>query len=131
MRTKAKNEIHAALTYPGHPHVPFATVGSPAAAESIVFNSASKAFNLPGLKAALAVAGGSPAWRLLSQVSADVLFGSGLLGVGSQFASGSLGRSDWSAIVSEPSAPNASPGVRSPMLYLRSSFSTSFALERS
>jgi cystathionine beta-lyase len=75
------DEIHAPLTYPGHPHTPFATVPSPAAQESVVFSSASKAFNLPGLKVALVVASGEPAWRLLSQASPEIAFGSGLFGI--------------------------------------------------
>jgi len=75
------DEIHAPLVYPGHRHTAFATVPSPAADEAIIFGSASKAFNLPGLKAALAVAGGDGAWRVLRSLPPDVPFGAGLLGV--------------------------------------------------
>lgn len=75
------DEIHAALVYPGSAHTPFARVASEAAAESIVLTSASKAFNLPGLKTALAVAGGEPAWQLLRTISPEVPFAAGLLGV--------------------------------------------------
>lgn len=48
------DEIHAPLTYGGHRHTPYASVD---AARSISFVSASKAWNLPGLKCALAVPG--------------------------------------------------------------------------
>ncbi len=50
------DEIHAPLTYPGVVHVPFATLDAEAAARAFVAVSASKAWNLAGLKAALLVA---------------------------------------------------------------------------
>jgi cystathionine beta-lyase len=75
------DEIHAPLTYPGHGHTAFGTVAADAAAEAIIFVSASKAFNLPGLKASLAVAGGDAGWARLAEVPIEVTFGSGLLGV--------------------------------------------------
>jgi cystathionine beta-lyase len=46
------DEIHAELTYPGHPHVPYATVDDAAAAHAVTATSASKAWNIPGLKCA-------------------------------------------------------------------------------
>jgi cystathionine beta-lyase len=51
------DEIHAPLTYPGVRHVPFGSLDATAAARSVTLASASKAWNLPGLKAALAVPG--------------------------------------------------------------------------
>lgn len=51
------DEIHAPLTYPGHIHMPFAEVDSDAVQRSVTFVSASKAWNLPGLKCALALVG--------------------------------------------------------------------------
>ena len=51
------DEIHAPLIYPGSAHVPFATLDAPAAARSVTLVSASKPWNLAGLKAALAVPG--------------------------------------------------------------------------
>lgn len=74
------DEIHGPLTYPGITHVPFATLPGAAAASSITFVSASKAWNLPGLKAALVV----PAPEAVGPLAAmppEVSFGSGLLGV--------------------------------------------------
>ncbi len=44
------DEIHAPLTYPGHPHVPYASTSETAAAHTITATSASKAWNLSGLK---------------------------------------------------------------------------------
>jgi len=46
------DEIHASLTLPGAEHVPFLTVSEAAAAHGIAFWSASKAFNLAGLRCA-------------------------------------------------------------------------------
>ena len=46
------DEIHASLTLPGAEHVPFLTVSDDAAARGIAFWSASKAFNLAGLRCA-------------------------------------------------------------------------------
>ncbi|MGK5551182.1 MalY/PatB family protein [Actinomadura kijaniata] len=50
------DEIHAPMTYPGQPFHPYLTLGEEAAATGIAFTSASKAFNLAGLKCAVAVA---------------------------------------------------------------------------
>ncbi len=46
------DEIHAPLVYPGTLHVPYATTSDTAAAHTLTATSASKAWNLPGLKCA-------------------------------------------------------------------------------
>lgn len=51
------DEIHAPLTMPGVRHVPFGSLDADAAARSFTAVSASKAWNLAGLKAALLVPG--------------------------------------------------------------------------
>lgn len=51
------DEIHAPLTMPGVEHVPFASLDTEASALSYTAVSASKAWNLAGLKAALLVPG--------------------------------------------------------------------------
>jgi cysteine-S-conjugate beta-lyase len=56
------DEIHAPLVYDGHVHVPFLTL--PGSGDAYVLVSASKAWNLAGLKAALAVAGPAAAAEL-------------------------------------------------------------------
>jgi cystathionine beta-lyase len=48
------DEIHADLTYAGHVHVPFASLGPEIEARTVTFSSASKAFNVPGLRCAVA-----------------------------------------------------------------------------
>jgi cysteine-S-conjugate beta-lyase len=51
------DEIHAPLVLPGSAHVPFHTIDHPAARRAVVFTSASKGWNIPGLKCGIAVAG--------------------------------------------------------------------------
>lgn len=46
------DEIHGSIVYPGHRHVPYASVSEATAAHAVTATSASKAFNLPGLKCA-------------------------------------------------------------------------------
>lgn len=46
------DEIHAPLTHTGHAHVPYASTSATAAAHTVTATSASKAWNVPGLKCA-------------------------------------------------------------------------------
>jgi cystathionine beta-lyase len=73
------DEIHAPLVYDGA-HVPFATLDSPAARRAVVLASASKAWNLAGLEAALLVAGPG-AWPVVRRIPEEVRYGAGLPGV--------------------------------------------------
>ena len=50
------DEIHAPLALSGARHIPFMTIGEQAQSRSIAFMSTSKAWNLPGLKCAQAIA---------------------------------------------------------------------------
>lgn len=50
------DEIHADLTLPGNRHIPFATISDKARYNSITMMAASKAFNIPGLGSAYAIA---------------------------------------------------------------------------
>jgi cystathionine beta-lyase len=70
------DEVHAPLTYPGSVHVPFLSLDPTA----VAFVSASKAWNLPGLKAALAVAGRA-AVADLTRLPVGVRYSAGLFGV--------------------------------------------------
>jgi cystathionine beta-lyase len=47
------DEIHADLTYPGHNHIPLASLGPDIAARTITITSATKSFNIAGLKCAV------------------------------------------------------------------------------
>lgn len=51
------DEIHAPLVYAGRRHVPYASVDPVAAAHAVTATSASKAWNVPGLKCAQVVLG--------------------------------------------------------------------------
>jgi cysteine-S-conjugate beta-lyase len=51
------DEVHAELVHPPHGHIPFATIGEEAAARTVTVTSASKAFNLAGLRWAILLAG--------------------------------------------------------------------------
>lgn len=48
------DEVHAELTYPGHQHVPFAALSDEIAARTVTLTSGSKAFNLAGVRCAVA-----------------------------------------------------------------------------
>lgn len=74
------DEIHGPLTYPGVDHVPFASLPTAASAASVTFVSASKAWNLPGLKASLVVPA-PDAVEPMKEMPIEVTFGAGLLGV--------------------------------------------------
>lgn len=72
------DEVHAPLTYPGVVHVPYLSV--PGTGPAFAFVSASKAWNLAGLKAALVVTGPEGADDL-ARLPIEVSFGAGLFGV--------------------------------------------------
>jgi cysteine-S-conjugate beta-lyase len=78
------DEIHAPLTLPGAAHTSFAALGD---SRSVVLTSASKAFNLPGLKCAIAIAGSDAVHRELDRLPEEVHYRASMLGViGSQAA---------------------------------------------
>ena len=47
------DEIHCDLVYPGREHIPFISLGPDIAARTITLNSATKSYNIPGLRCAL------------------------------------------------------------------------------
>jgi cystathionine beta-lyase len=51
------DEIHSDLVYPGQQHIPFASLGPDIAARTVTLNSATKSFNIPGLRCALVAFG--------------------------------------------------------------------------
>ena len=75
------DEIHGPLTLPGARHIPFVSLGEDAAAKAVTLTSASKAFNVAGLKCAVAVAGSAGMQRMLSRLPDSCTFGAGLPGV--------------------------------------------------
>jgi len=62
------DEVHAPLVYPGHRHVPYATVSPSTAAHTTTVTSTSKGWNIPGLRCALVVTSNhtdAARWRAL------------------------------------------------------------------
>lgn len=89
------DEIHAPLVLPGAVHTPFLSLDHPAVSRSLAFVSASKAWNLPGLKCAQLVA--STATRhVIDGLSEDFTFRTGHLGLVASIAAYGEGR-DWLA----------------------------------
>jgi cystathionine beta-lyase len=78
------DEIHAPLTAPGIVHTPFpmaTPAGGAAAKRSVVVTSASKAWNLAGLKAALMIGCSDESRAVLRKLPPDIPFHAGHLGV--------------------------------------------------
>lgn len=75
------DEIHAPLTLPGATHIPFPTVSAAAARRSILLASASKTWNLAGLKAAMIVAVSDEARAVTARLPPDTPYHAGHLGV--------------------------------------------------
>jgi cysteine-S-conjugate beta-lyase len=88
------DEIHASLTLPGARHTPFVSLGGAAAERGITLASASKSFNIAGLKGAVAVAGSASMQRLLGRLPASCQYGAGLFGVLTSIAAWDSG-DDW------------------------------------
>jgi cysteine-S-conjugate beta-lyase len=57
------DEIHAPLVYPGQRHIPYAATSQAAASHTLTATSASKAWNLPGLKCAQVILTNDPDQR--------------------------------------------------------------------
>ncbi len=51
------DEVHADLAHPPHRHIPFASLGADAAGRTVTLTSATKAFNLAGVRCAVAQVG--------------------------------------------------------------------------
>ena len=88
------DEIHASLALPGARHTPFVSLGGAAAEQGVTLASASKAFNVAGLKGAIAVAGSATGQRLLARLPGSCQYGAGLFGVLASLAAWSSA-GDW------------------------------------
>ncbi|SFO71634.1 cystathione beta-lyase [Geodermatophilus dictyosporus] len=74
------DEIHAPLVYPGHRHVPYASLGEVPARQAVTATSASKAWDLPGLKCAQLVLTNEADAALWAEVGHPVEHGASTLG---------------------------------------------------
>ena len=77
--TVISDEIHGPLALPGHPHVPFMSVADDDA-DAVILVSASKAWNLPGLKCAQLVGTARTAETITRRLPLEVTYGTGHLG---------------------------------------------------
>ena len=75
------DEIHAPLTLPGAVHTPFVALGERGAERAVTVTSPSKAFNLPGLKCAVAVAGSLAVRARFADLPEDLYARAGNFGV--------------------------------------------------
>jgi cysteine-S-conjugate beta-lyase len=75
------DEIHAPLVYPGHRHVPYASISPVTAGHTVTATSASKAWNLPGLKCAQLVLSNDADIETWSRVGFMAEHGAATLGV--------------------------------------------------
>jgi cysteine-S-conjugate beta-lyase len=88
------DEIHGLLTHSTATFTPFLSVSDAAREHGIAVTSASKAFNLAGVKCALMVAASDRALALLDGMSEEVLWRTSLLGLHASVAAFTRGE-DW------------------------------------
>jgi len=105
------DEIHAPLTLPGARHTPYIAAGGPAAEHGVTLASASKAFNVAGLKAAIAVAGSPAMAALLGRLPSASQFGAGLFGVLASLAAWDSGDEWLDALIAQLDHARAEFGV--------------------
>ncbi len=80
--TVISDEVHAPMTMPGAGHIPYVSLGDAAAAHGIVISSASKAFNVAGLKTAVIVSGSDEMHeRLVERLPKHLPYHAGHFGV--------------------------------------------------
>ncbi len=75
------DEIFADVVYEGHRYIPFASLGPEIAARTVTFHSATKAFNLGGIRLAVAVFGSEALHRRFKAVPSRLLGGHNCLGI--------------------------------------------------
>ncbi len=80
--TVISDEVHGPMTMPGARHIPYLSLGEEAAAHGVVISSASKAFNVAGLKCAVIVSGSDEMHeRLVSGLPKHLPYHTGHFGV--------------------------------------------------
>jgi cystathionine beta-lyase len=84
------DEIHAPLTHPGVRFTPFAMVAEPVGARSVCVTSASKGWNLAGVKCSVIVAGDARTAALLDTLWEEVACRTSILGLHANLAAFTL-----------------------------------------
>lgn len=92
------DEIHSPLVFPGHEHVPYPTVSATAASHAITATSASKGWNLSGLKCAQLILSNEADAQKWSEIGFLSEHGAGLFGAVATAAAYEHSR-DWLAEV--------------------------------
>lgn len=85
------DEIHAPLVFPGHRHVPYASLNDVTAGHTVTAASASKAWNLPGMKCAQLILSNDADIETWSRVGMMAEHGAANLGVIANTAAFSAG----------------------------------------
>jgi cysteine-S-conjugate beta-lyase len=93
------DEVHAPLTLPGAAFTPFAPIAEAAGTTAVALHSASKAWNLAGLKCALIVASDERVRETLRRMPLEARYRSGHLGVIASVAAFREGRAWLDALV--------------------------------
>ncbi len=75
------DEIHADLVHPGARHIPLAALAAEVAARTITLTSASKAFNIAGLRCAVAAFGSAELQQRFNSIPRHLRGGLGILGL--------------------------------------------------
>ena len=94
------DEIHADLTLPGAGHLPFEALGEEVSARTVTITSASKAFNLAGLRWAVLHAGHAPMHAALEALPGHYLGAPNIMAVAAVVAAWTEG-DDWLRAVVE------------------------------
>ena len=89
------DEVHAGLTYPPARHVPAAAVDPELADRTITVTSASKAFNIPGLRCAVASSGNADVHERLGLDADMTLHIVGTLGIAATLAAWTPEGDEW------------------------------------
>ena len=92
------DEIHAPLVYAGHRYVPYASVSATAASHTVTATSASKGWNLPGLKCAQLILSNPADEAVWAEAAVLYERGTSTLGVVANIAAFASGQ-DWLAEV--------------------------------
>lgn len=79
------DEVHAPLVYDGNQHIPYASLG-PIAEHSVTFVSASKGWNIPGLKCALVFANSARTYGPFGKLPMEIVVGASPLGIAANIA---------------------------------------------
>lgn len=93
--TVISDEIHGPLAYDGHPFIPFLDASPTAAAVGYAVTSASKTYNLAGLKCAVMVAGAPAQAKVLRSLPDEVEWRTGLFGAMANVAAYSAESDAW------------------------------------